>query len=290
MRAVAIATAAVAVAALAGFAVKAPEQAAAAGSEHAQSLDRGWAGSVTASWQERAVGAVGGWWTSAWVGPLQSVVAVDEGFASEQARSALAGAVSGLGDASALAAPLATTVLAGSEDAPRSAAGTLAASLARGVEVKMLVATAKASLEQVRLEAVARAQAVLDAETPEADAASREALAAALAVPALAAGAPSLQTPSAVTALVTATRAAQAAQAAAVALQEQQGYESDGGSGGDSSDDGPEWVMPCGQARPGDPCFTPQPELMFTPPQELIDRWERIQGCQRLSDDWECLD
>ncbi|MCS5498015.1 hypothetical protein NY547_12265 [Cnuibacter physcomitrellae] len=290
MRAVAIATAAVAVAALVGFAVKAPEQAAVAGSEHGPSVDRSWAGSVTASWQERTVGDVGGWSTSAWVGPLQSVVAADEGFASDQARSALAGAVSGLGDVSALAAPLATTVLAGGEGARHDAEGTLAASLARGAEIKALVATAKASLEQVRLEAVARAQAVLDAETPEADAASREALAAALAVPALAAGAPSLQTPSAVTALVTATRAAQAAQAAAVALQAQEAAESVGGSGGESSDDGPQWVMPCGQARLGDPCFEPQPELMFPPPQDLIDRWDRLEGCQRFNDDWECLD
>ncbi|ARJ06641.1 hypothetical protein B5808_16475 [Cnuibacter physcomitrellae] len=110
-------------------------------------------------------------------------------------------------------------------------------------------------------------------------------------MPALAAGAPSLQTPSAIIALVTATRAAQAAQTAAVALQAQEAAESVGGSGGESSDDGPEWVMPCGQARPGDPCFEPQPELMFTPPQEWIDRWERLEGCQRFSDDLsECLD
>lgn len=263
MKVVAVATVAVAVAALAGFAVKAPELAAAAGSIHAPVAEREWAGSVTASWQERSVGATGGWATSAWIDSLQPVVAADEGFASDGARTALAAGVTGLGGAAAsssrssTATATATTtataaVLAGVAASDASAARPLAAALRHGVEVKALIAAAKVSLEQVRVEVVARAQAVLDAETPDADAASRDALAAALAAPALAAPAPaaggsSRPTASALGDLLSAARAAQSSQAAAALAASQAGSSAgnDGsGSGGGSGSSGSRYPTP----------------------------------------------
>ncbi|WP_378148510.1 hypothetical protein ACFJGV_09155 [Cnuibacter sp. UC19_7] len=261
MKVVAVATVAVAVAALAGFAVKAPELAAAAGSIHAPVAEPERAGSVTASWQERSVGATGGWATSAWIDSLQPVVAADEGFASDGARTALAAGVTGLGGAAASSSRSSTAtatttataaVLAGVAASDASAARPLAAALRHGVEVKALIAAAKVSLEQVRVEVVARAQAVLDAETPDADAASRDALAAALAAPALAAPAPaaggsSRPTASALGDLLSAARAAQSSQAAAALAASQAGSSAgnDGsGSGGGSGSSGSRYPTP----------------------------------------------
>lgn len=152
--------------------------------------------------------------------------------------------MTGLGGTPSSAALRATIVLDGSEDARSSTTGSLSASLTRGVEVKARVATAKAALEQVRLEAVTRAQAVLDVEAPEADAASREALAAALTVPALAPGIATLQTASALTVLMAATRATEGAQATAAALRaEAAASASPAGDGaGDADGPGSGWI------------------------------------------------